>query len=348
MKETQIHLESLHQAANELSCALDEPEAIESLLSNVVSSLEAHGAMLRMLNPDGDELLLAGARGLSETYLDKGPVQIATSQVDQRVLDGEVVVVPDVSRAPGYQYPEQAAAEGLRGMLAIPLMVRGNSIGVLRLYVDEVQHISQEAISMVSILADLGAIALERIRLHQSLYHIAQAINSSLELQPMMQQVLEATVREMSLKAASIRLLDPDKQVLRLVAAHGLSEAYLAKGEVHVKKSPVDQRALQGEVVRLYDIECDRGFEYPLEAAREGIRSVLVVSLRIKERRLGVMRAYSARPRSFGEAATGFLISVSDLVALAIQNAELYAALEARFEHLELDLAEWYRFLALG
>jgi GAF domain-containing protein len=164
----------------------------------------------------------------------------------------------------------------------------------------------------------------------------------------MLQRVLEATVKEMWLKAASIRLLDPKRQVLHLVAAYGLSEGYLAKGAVHLTKSPVDQRVLEGSAVVLYDLEHEAGFEYPAEALREGIRSVLAVPLRLKERTLGVMRVYSARPRRFGPVAIRFLTSSADLVALAVENARLYAALQAHYEDLKLDVTEWHRFMALG
>jgi GAF domain-containing protein len=152
----------------------------------------------------------------------------------------------------------------------------------------------------------------------------------------------------MWLKAASIRLLDAKREVLHLVAAYGLSAAYLAKGTVHLAMSPVDQRVLLGSAVVLYDVGRETGFEYPAEAVREGIRSVLAVPLRLKDRTLGVMRVYSARPRHFGPVAINFVTSAADLVALAIENARLHAALQARYEDMKLDVAEWHRFLALG
>jgi GAF domain-containing protein len=117
---------------------------------------------------------------------------------------------------------------------------------------------------------------------------------------------------------------------------------------VHLEKSPIDQRVLQESAVVLDDVEHEPGFEYPAEAVREGIRSVLVVPLRLKDRTLGVMRVYSARSRHFGPVAVSFLTSAADLVALAVENARLYEALEARYEDLKLDVAEWHRFLALG
>jgi GAF domain-containing protein len=345
---TTTHLQALRETAYALSRALQEPEIIQILLTQVVSTLAAHGALVRLLSPDGELLLPAGSHGLSELYMQKGPVRVAESQIDHRVLSGEVVMVADVTREPGFQYPEAAASEGLRGMIAVPLKAREHVIGLLRVYIDEVDALHSADLLLLDIMADLGALALEKVRLHQSLYRIAEALNTSLDLVTMLQRVLEATVQEMRVKAASIRLLDPKSQILRLVASHGLSEAYLAKGDIHVAKSPIDQRALQGEAVVLYDVERETGFEYRAEAAREGIRSVLVVPLKLKDRPVGVMRVYSARPHHFGTVATRFLTSVADLVVLAIENAELYAALQARYEDLKLDLAEWYRFLALG
>ncbi|MCG3211099.1 MAG: hypothetical protein FOGNACKC_04736 [Anaerolineae bacterium] len=341
-------LETLQKTAHTLSAALQEQEVIQALLEQVVLALEARAALLRLLSPGGDELRSVGAMGLSDAYLEKGPILLAESQVDQRVMAGEIVLIPDVTRASGFQYPDEAASEGLRGMVAVPLSVRERVIGVLRVYVDQVSELRAEDTQLLRIVADLGAIALEKVRLHQSLYHIARALNTSLELRPMLQQVLQATVTEMGLKAASIRLLDPKRDVLHIVAASGLSENYLAKGEIYLNKSPVDKRVLQGEVVVLYDVEQESGFQYPQEAALEGIRSVLVVPLKVKDRPLGVMRVYSARPRHFGEVAVKFLSTVTDLVALAIENAGLYATLQARYENLQVDLAEWHRFLALG
>jgi len=75
----------------------------------------------------------------------------------------------------------------------------------------------------VQAIAELAAISIENARLHTSLFRIAQALTSSLELQPLLDQVLAATVLEMGLKAASVRLLDGSGKRLELVAAHGLS-----------------------------------------------------------------------------------------------------------------------------
>ena len=344
--DTQAYLRALQETAHTFSSVLQEPEIIQALLIQVGAVLPTRAAAVRLLSPDGEEFLLAGVQGLSEIYLQKRPIRVSESRIDQRVLAGEVVVIADVTRESDFPYPEVAASESLRGMVAVPLSVRGRAIGVLQVYVNDTNTLCPEDLLLLNTLADLGALALEKVRLHQSLYRIAEVLNASLELQPMLRQVLETTVKQVGLKAASIRLLDPKRQVLLLMAAYGLSDAYLAKGEIRVTKSPIDQRVLRGEVVVLHDAEPE--LQYPTEVAREGIRSILATPLTLKERALGVVRVYSAQPRDFGPVAKSFLLSVADLVALAIENAELFAALRARYEDLKLDVVEWRRFLTLG
>lgn len=340
MRDTVSNLEMLRKAAQAMNSVLHEPETIEALLDQAVATLGARAAMVRLLSPDGDELLQAGARGLSDAYLAKGAVRVAESGMDQRILAGEIVVIPDIIRDESAQYPdpEAAATEGLKGMVASPVQVRSQIIGVLRIYVDDTEQLWPEDIVAICALADLGALALEKSRLHQSLYRIAEALSASSELEPMLEQVLEATVKEMWLKAASIRLLDPKRQVLHLVAAYGLNEVYLAKGLVHLAKSPIDQRVLQGSIVVLHDVKHEAGFEYPAEAVREGIRSVLVVPLKLKDRTLGVMRVYSARSRHFGPVAISFLTSAADLVALPLhlRNRQVLDVVVALLVFIEL------------
>jgi GAF domain-containing protein len=340
-------LESLQRTAHMLSAVFTEAEIVKILLNQVTSALASRKALVLLITGGGDELLVAGAVGLGESYLAKMRGPVSDAPVNQRALAGELVVIPDVTSDPAFPRA-LAVAEDLEGLVAVPLSVRDRAIGVIHVYTDGPLETSPNELPLLSALTELGALALEKARLSQSLYRIAEALSSSLELEPMLQQVLHSTVEGMWLMAGSIRLLDPKRRTLHLVAAYGLSKAYLDKGEEHVARSEIDRRVLKGEAVVLHDVEHDSGFEYPEEATREGIRSILVVPLKVKDRPLGVMRVHSGRPRHFGLVAITFLRSIADLVGLAIENAELYGALKARYKELKLDLADWYRFLALG
>lgn len=341
-------LEALRDAAQGLSDATREAEILDVLLAQVRGVLPARRVLVRLLSPESEELLVAASFGVTEESALRGPAPTAASPLYRQVLDGEVVVLDGSSDRGELPFRDEETAER-EGVVAAPMVLRGRALGVVEAYCEDVESLTPEDLLLVDTLADLAAISLEKIRLHQSLYRIAASLNASTELAPMLESVLEAAVREMGLKAAAIRLLDPEKQVLRLVASHGLSELYLSKGEVHAPEGALDRRVLNGEAVVLYDVAREAGLEYPEAMSREGIRSVLMVPIRLKDDRvLGLVRVYSAHPREFGAVATNYLGSIADLVAVAIERAELYRKLKSSYDELKLDLAEWHRFLALG
>ena len=117
-----------------------------------------------------------------------------------------------------------------------------------------------------------------------------------------------------------------------MIAAYGLSEAYLRKGQVDLARSLVDRKALLGEPVLVEDVaaagEGASLFQYPEELAREGIRSLLCVPLRAQERMLGVVRVYGAQPKAFDPEDVRFLQHFASLAAIGIRNARTLRALQ--------------------
>src|SRR5262245_44265355 len=85
---------------------------------------------------------------------------------------------------------------------------------------------------------------MERTRLYEAFQSIARHVNSSLEFKDVLTTLLLELVRELNVKAGSIRLLGPHRETLHLAAAYGLSASYVQKGVVKVAHSPVDQRVL--------------------------------------------------------------------------------------------------------
>jgi len=127
-------------------------------------------------------------------------------------------------------------------------------------------------------------------------------------------------------KASSLRLLAADEKTLEVRAAEGLSKAYMQKGPVDVRRSPIDRKVLQGEIVTIHDAATDPRVQYPHEAHEEGIASVLCVPLRRKDDVIGVLRVYSARPRQFTERDVRMLVALADHAVIALRQAELHRA----------------------
>jgi GAF domain-containing protein len=345
----QREVRALYAITEAINGSLSLPDLLTIMLERTVVELGYKAATLRLLDAERQMLELKAAYGLSVDYLQKGAVEVAKSGIDQTVLGGTPVVLGDVGHDPSFQYAAAAAREGLASVLAVPLAVRKRVLGVLRVYTAEPHQFTAEERAFLTAVANLGAQAMQRTRLYEAFQAIAQQLNSSLDLTDVLTTLLLESVRELNVKAGSIRLLGPQQATLHLAAAYGLSASYLQKGVVAVAHSPIDQQVLhEQQPIAITEVSQEPGLQYPEEAQREGIRSVLVLPLCVRGVTIGVLRLYSGQVRRFGAEELAFATTVANLGALAIENARLHAALKERLEALKADSNGWYRFLALS
>jgi signal transduction histidine kinase len=129
----------------------------------------------------------------------------------------------------------------------------------------------------------------------------------------------------MNAKGCSVRLWDKTHSRLELGAAYGLSKEYLQKGPVDADKSLIE--ALKGKPVSVADVTKDTRVQYPEEAKREGIASMLGVPLVFKEEIIGTLRIHMARPHDFSEEEGEFVSAIASTVGIAIANAMAYKKL---------------------
>lgn len=190
-----------------------------------------------------------------------------------------------------------------------------------------------EAVSLaVALLATWAAcFQAERLRRGEQddferLLGLVRRISARLDPAEVPTEIVRTAREATGAKAASLRLLAPDGKTLELRAAEGLSKAYMEKGPVDVRRTPIDRKVLQGEIVQIRDAATDPRVQYPHEAHEEGIASVLCVPLRRKDDVIGVLRVYSARPREFSERDIRMLTALADHAVIALRHAELYHA----------------------
>lgn len=348
-KELRHRLQIFYDIIEAINASMSQQEVLAVMLHRIVASLGYRAATLRLLDEEEQTLELRAYFGLSDTYLKKGPVELSKSGIDRTVLTGMIVAIPDVGKEKGFQYSKAAVKEGLTSLLAVPLILHGNPVGVLHVYTAEPHEFTADEQEFLSGIASLGAQAIRRSHCFEAFHRLSHHINSSLEVKQVLKTLLLESVKELNVRAGSIRLLGPRKETLHLATACGLSEAYLKKGEIALSQSPIDQKVLRdAKPAVITDIAKEAGFQYTKEAELEGIRSVLVLPLRLRGVTIGVMRLYSSQLRRFVPEEISLADAVADLGAVAIENARLHEMLKDRLEALKQDVDGWYRFLSLG
>lgn len=167
MKKRIMNYETLLKVSGAMSMSKDPEEVILLIVESVKTALEAKGCALFLINRKTDELEVASSFGLSEDYVNKGPVSSLRS-IAQSLQEGPVAIY-DVADDPRIQYPEQAKKEGIASILSVPIMVHGNAIGALRVYTSQPWEFTMDDVNFVQAVAQMAGMAIETSRLYKGL-----------------------------------------------------------------------------------------------------------------------------------------------------------------------------------
>jgi GAF domain-containing protein len=165
MKKTEKgYYQSLYEVASVLNSEREPRSLLRAIVERVAKATGAKACSLMLLTPDREVLLHTAAYGLSDWYLRKGPVKVG--DILSEVLEGKPVAVLDASKDERVLYRDQAKKEGIASILSIPMRLRGEVIGLVRVYTAKPYRFSNDDRYFVETVANLGAIALENVRAH--------------------------------------------------------------------------------------------------------------------------------------------------------------------------------------
>ncbi len=166
-KVEKAYFQSLYQLAATLNSARSSEEILHSIVENVATAMDAKGCSLLLLTPDKKQLFRIVAYGLSDWYARIGPALADKSMSES--LEGKVVAVLDAATDERVQFRKQVATEGIASILSVPMKLRDEVIGVMRVYSYEPRQFTEEDASFATAPANFGAIALESAKFYQTL-----------------------------------------------------------------------------------------------------------------------------------------------------------------------------------
>lgn len=141
-------------------------EVLELVVWKVTQILGAKGTIFRTINLEKGQLELGAAYGLSEQYLSKGPV--SNMKVISELHDeNRPVIIDDILNDPRIQYPKEAWEEGIRMMLNIPITLRQDLVGIIRILFTEKKNFTEEELEFLTTIARQCACAVDRARLFE-------------------------------------------------------------------------------------------------------------------------------------------------------------------------------------
>ena len=186
---------------NELRESLQQQTATADVLKAISRSTFDLGAVLQTLVEAAAQLceadqgtiareqdgvfIRAASYGFSTEFVElvkNLPVEPARGSATGRaLLEGHTVHIPDVQADSDYTFTEAKDLGGFRTILAVPMLRDGKAIGVLALTRLEVQPFTDKQIELVTTFADQAAIAIENVRLFESVETRTRELAKSLD-----------------------------------------------------------------------------------------------------------------------------------------------------------------------
>ncbi len=174
--------ESLASVSRAINSALNLDDALDVITREACVLMQAKMSSLMLLDDSREWLDLRSSYGAGESYLSKPRLSAEESTLGIVVRRRKPIQVENVQTSNRYQNIDLARHEGLVALLSVPLVFRGQAIGTLSIYTGKPYSFSNEEIRILSALAELSAIAIEKARLYERVVDIEEQLRQNEKL----------------------------------------------------------------------------------------------------------------------------------------------------------------------
>ena len=173
----------------------------------------------------------------------------------------------------------------------------------------------------------------EHVMHYETLQRLARAITISKDPEEVALLTTESITTAMNTKGCALFLIDHKSHELKVAASYGLSKEYIDKGPVSSLQS-IAQSLKEGPVA-IYDVNDDPRIQYPEEAMREGIASILSVPIIIHGSANGVLRVYTSEHWEFTMRDVNLVQSIAQISGMALEICRLHKGYKTSIEILK-------------
>lgn len=341
-------LETLYETGRLVNASLNVANVLKAVARGILNAVEGDLCVALLESDDGSHLRVEQSyrKAGSRLYSQQAPAtRYPLADLPELAPSAESPHVLALDGLPDGLLKQSAEELGLKSGLALPLVIHRELVGLLLVgSQNEAPRVAPETQQLAAALADQAAVAVQNARLFErtdvalarrldqlaTLEMLAQQMTRRLDLQAVIDLLVDAAATSTEAEIAALLLLDPNAQVLRQMAAVG-SEAVNAP-----KVWPAD-KGLTGLAIQTGNVvlasEVSEHAEYVETTA--GIRSELAVPVLLDNRRLGVINLESTRPAAFRPEQVDFVSNLAEHAAIAIQNAQLFEAVQRRADEFQ-------------
>jgi len=168
---------------------------------------------------------------------------------------------------------------------------------------------------------------------YEAILRITRAIANARDPEDVVWPIVESVKTALGAKGCALLLFNRKTDELEVAASHGLSKEYLNKGPLSSTHSIAE--SLRDGPVAIYDVTDDPRIQYPEEAKKEGISSILSVPIIVHKKPIGALRVYSAEAWEATLEDVNLVQAVAQIAGMGLEMSRLYKGLKDSIEILK-------------
>lgn len=322
-KSQEKNLKILFEVSKLINSTFDVDKILKHVVDVVITQLGY--ALCSILLKEGDFIVVKAARGVDKAELNR-KIRIGHGITGSVAKAYKAEIVNDVSK--DKRYIDFVKGEKCKSELAVPIMTDKELIGVFNIEDRRKNAFTKDDLELITALADQVAIAIRNAKAKDSteifnkrlltLYETGKIINSSLDLNQILDNILQIIEEQFDYKYSAILMVDKDR--LYVKAGRGFNP------NVVKNFRPKIGQGVPGTVVKtkkpliIKDVSKDSRYINVNKATK----SELTVPIIYDGKAIGAFNIESDKLDNFDEDDLVLLSSFADQASIAIRNAQLY------------------------
>jgi GAF domain-containing protein len=346
-RDRQASLSALLEVNKKIGALAAPASLLSSIAEEAARLLDVDNAGVRLL--DGDELVVAGLAGAAAHSMARPRIRVGESLSGKVVASGQVLMCELESSDVLAEHLAADQRLGYSHYLGIPLQVGERCIGVLafrgrRAFTAREQELAETFAGQAAIAIDHSRLyheASEQAVRMRGVAEMGRVLVSTLDESRILDMVATEAHESLGMLDIAIWLRDEDEAdgPLHLVAGQGVFSSKLLERArpLHADEGVVGRALTERAPVWTPDVLNDPRIPLRPESRRWieeiGGRSILAVPL-LREHVTGALVVYRPVGERYSSREVEYLSAFANLVAVALENARLYQALDGRATRL--------------
>jgi len=177
-KKKAVQFDSLVKVSQSITSEDYLDEILNLIVVVTAEMLNSKICSIMLLDKKGNELAIKATQSLSDAYKKKPNVKVAASVSGEVIKSRQPIAIYDVREEKKYGFREIAIKEGLTSMLAVPMIVKDQAIGIINLYTQTPHKFTKEETDVLQMVANQAAVAVENTKLVEEAIKAKEALET--------------------------------------------------------------------------------------------------------------------------------------------------------------------------